>query len=366
MVRLPSVFRMNRPRTHRLTRVLARIVAVTAATAALGITAADLAGADPSAATWSKLRHCESSGNYQTVSSTGKYRGAYQFDQPTWESVGGAGRPNAASRSEQDYRALYLYRMRGWQPWECADSRHLGLRNDSDGRSKVAPSRGESAYIGGGGSSGGSGGSGSGGSGGSGGSSGGSGGSSGGSGGTGGSGGSDAPAGTTPEGLPKWDGKTYFKGDCAPAIKTFQDQLNKAGSTYKFKATGCYQERTFDAVVKLQKDNGINPSGRLGSATWYAAWNGKGFSGQNLYTVPAKAGKWDGKVYFKGDCSASLRTIQLRLNKIGAEPTFKGTSCYDENTFAAIVKLQKANGINPSGRLGPKTWEAAWNGKSLT
>jgi hypothetical protein len=31
------------------------------------------------------IRACESTNNYQAVSPSGKYRGAYQFDQPTWD-----------------------------------------------------------------------------------------------------------------------------------------------------------------------------------------------------------------------------------------------------------------------------------------
>src|SRR5579875_1090206 len=92
---------------------------------ALGPTSAS---ADPSASTWQRLRICESSDNYQTNTGNGYY-GAYQFDLPTWRSVGGTGLPSDASPAEQDYRALYLYRMRGWEPWECATI--LGLQDDS-------------------------------------------------------------------------------------------------------------------------------------------------------------------------------------------------------------------------------------------
>ena len=35
----------------------------------------------------SRLRACESGGNYNATSSTGKYRGAYQFSRTTWNSI---------------------------------------------------------------------------------------------------------------------------------------------------------------------------------------------------------------------------------------------------------------------------------------
>ncbi len=63
------------------------------------------------------IRQCESGGDYGAVSSSGKYRGAYQFDQQTWESVGGSGDPAAASAAEQDQRASALAQQRGSSPW---------------------------------------------------------------------------------------------------------------------------------------------------------------------------------------------------------------------------------------------------------
>ena len=68
-------------------------------------------------AAWAKLRQCEASGNYRAISPSGTYRGAYQFDQRTWESVGGTGDPAEALPSEQDLRAKILYERRGRQPW---------------------------------------------------------------------------------------------------------------------------------------------------------------------------------------------------------------------------------------------------------
>ncbi|MBW3538185.1 transglycosylase family protein [Candidatus Parcubacteria bacterium] len=63
------------------------------------------------------IRQCESGGDYGAVSSSGKYRGAYQFDQQTWESVGGSGDPAAALPAEQDQRAAALKQQRGSSPW---------------------------------------------------------------------------------------------------------------------------------------------------------------------------------------------------------------------------------------------------------
>ena len=181
------------------------------------------ASADPSPGAWDRLRTCESGGDYTVVSPGGRYYGAYQFDVGTWHSVGGTGQPNQATPTEQDYRALYLYRMRGWQPWTCAAT--LGLKPDADAASHRVPTYTDSAKM--------------------------------------------APATTT---APPWPGRVYTYGDCAPALRTWQLRMNTYG--YHFDGTGCYYDKTRTAVLALQRANDINATGLLGPKTWTAAWTG--------------------------------------------------------------------------------------------
>jgi transglycosylase-like protein len=60
---------------------------------------------------------CESGGNPAAIGGGGLYRGAYQFDQHTWESVGGSGDPAAAPLAEQTRRAAVLYSRTGASSW---------------------------------------------------------------------------------------------------------------------------------------------------------------------------------------------------------------------------------------------------------
>ncbi len=65
---------------------------------------------------------CESGGDPTIVSADGSYRGKYQFDYGTWESMGGSGDPAAAPEAEQDYRAALLYASSGSSPWPVCGS----------------------------------------------------------------------------------------------------------------------------------------------------------------------------------------------------------------------------------------------------
>ncbi len=208
---------------ERGARGFARLLVIVAA--ALGAVALPGSGAaaDPPAGDWSRLRMCEASGRYTANTGNGYY-GAYQFDLPTWRSVGGAGYPHRATAAEQDHRALHLYRMRGWQPWECAGK--LGLRADGDARSQRPPTYAQSAYIGGAGA-----------------------------------------------GAPAWPGRVYAYGDCSADLRAWQLRMNAFG--FDFQGTGCYYAETRRAVLLLQRANGILDSGRLGPKTWRAAWTGR-------------------------------------------------------------------------------------------
>jgi hypothetical protein len=63
------------------------------------------------------IASCESGGDPSAIGGGGLYRGKYQFDMQTWQSVGGTGDPAAAPEAEQDARAAALYAQRGTAPW---------------------------------------------------------------------------------------------------------------------------------------------------------------------------------------------------------------------------------------------------------
>ncbi len=68
-------------------------------------------------ATLARIAQCESSGNPTAVSSSGQYRGKYQFSRATWRAMGGTGDPAKAPESVQDAMAAKLLAQRGTSPW---------------------------------------------------------------------------------------------------------------------------------------------------------------------------------------------------------------------------------------------------------
>jgi len=71
---------------------------------------------------WDGMAFCESTNNPKAVNNPSGYLstyGLFQFDLPTWASVGGSGNPLDASPEEQLVRAKLLYQSRGLEPWLC-------------------------------------------------------------------------------------------------------------------------------------------------------------------------------------------------------------------------------------------------------
>ncbi len=311
-------------------RALAIATAVaTMVTSAIFLTAGT-ASADPSANDWYRLRMCESTNRYNINTGNGYY-GAYQFDLSTWRSVGGTGRPDQASPTEQDYRALILYRNRGWEPWTCA--RIAGLREDGDAGSGVRPPVP---------------------------------GNQGGSGASEGSGSAPKPAAG---GAPSYPGRQFSEGDSSESLKVWQRQMGKRG--YGLTGTGFFGPKTKAAVLDLQRKSGLNVVGFIGPKTWAAAWAGTSGPSARPAAPPAtsnscgvgqaKAPAWPGRQFVQGDTDGKLQCFQKQLGHRGYGLT--GTGYYGPATKAAVVALQKRNGINPSGIIGPRTWVAAWQGK---
>ncbi len=303
------------------------------------------AAADPSRSAWAALRQCESTNTYDIDTGNGYY-GAYQFDLSTWRSVGGSGSPADASPAEQDYRALYLYRMRGWSPWSCASI--VGLSEDSSAGSGVVPTRADSAYIGG-------------------------------------TGGTVAPAPPPAQdcrigsaSAPRWGGTTLTVGHTYRALVCWQKQMNSRG--VHFTGTGYFGSNTLAAAHDLQGKYGLPRRDAIDAATWAAAWGARvagpapkpapapvagvwpGLTAKACSVGAAKAPAWPGMSFSVGAHDRSLACWQMQMGTRGYP--LKGSGDYGANTLAAAKDIEIRNGLGGSGVIGPKTWKAAWEGRA--
>lgn len=82
----------------------------------------------PSDSSLLRLRQCESTNRYNITNKSGKYMGAYQFDQRTWNNTAKTNglaefvgqNPHRTPAAVQDAMARGLYSQRGRSPWpEC-------------------------------------------------------------------------------------------------------------------------------------------------------------------------------------------------------------------------------------------------------
>ena len=120
------------PATTTTTKPPARVTSVVKATPAADpvttkppVTAPPVSVGPSDAAFLACIRMRESHNDYTAVSASGNYRGAYQFNQPAWDSTARhAGRPDLVGRlantvapADQDALALDLYHWQGATPW---------------------------------------------------------------------------------------------------------------------------------------------------------------------------------------------------------------------------------------------------------
>lgn len=117
--------RHRAPVTSRTGRNVARVAVAgsLAAAAPVGVAMAPAHAAEAFPA--GAVAMCESSGNPRSVgpvTAAGGHFGLFQFDLPTWRSVGGTGNPVNASAAEQTARAQTLHAQRGMQPWLASAS----------------------------------------------------------------------------------------------------------------------------------------------------------------------------------------------------------------------------------------------------
>jgi len=123
---------------------------------------------------------------------------------------------------------------------------------------------------------------------------------------------------------------------------------------YRLEGTGYYGDKTLAAVKSFQRKNGIRSSGIVGSKTWHALLGAMPPSGYGP-AVPTFGIQ-------PGECSKSkIRALNERVARVwpynGSGTPGLG-SCYGTQWQSMVKDFQRRAGINPSGIVGPKTWNA--------
>ncbi len=127
---------------------------------------------------------------------------------------------------------------------------------------------------------------------------------------------------------------------------------------------GIFGQETYDAVLTFQKQYGLPIDGIVGRSTWNALQNA--YDGV-LATLPPKFKNYEKLIYpgyfiTTGASGNVVRQLQNFLRVIGQNnssvPVITVDGQYGNSTKAAVQAVQRLNGLEPSGQVGPVTWNA--------
>ena len=159
---------------------------------------------------------------------------------------------------------------------------------------------------------------------------------------------------------------TYQNDDRTAVVKHIQ-QLLRTLQIYGDKnvtvpVDGLYMESTYDAVLEFQKENGLAPTGEVDKATYdllYAHALEAEFEDSEplpLYVL----GK--GQSVSKGEKSDTVMIIQAILNTLTVAyddySPLALNGVFDNQTEDAVRRFQMRNGIDASGIVDKRTWNA--------
>lgn len=135
-------------------------------------------------------------------------------------------------------------------------------------------------------------------------------------------------------------------------VKTLQAQLNALG--YDCGAVdGIFGAKTYNAVVKFQKDRGLAVDSIVGKNTWAAL----GVTGTTVVETQTASITSNMPLLCRGSTGEAVKTLQTRLNALGYDcGTVDGI--FGIKTYNAVVKFQTARALAVDGIVGVNTWGA--------
>lgn len=154
------------------------------------------------------------------------------------------------------------------------------------------------------------------------------------------------------------------QGDENDAVKKLQQSLIKLGYL-NTDATGYFGPATHDAVVKLQRDNGLAADGIVGEQTYAAidkmlnkaataSATASETKAATTSASTASANDANAGLLKEGDENDAVKQLQQDLISIGYLNT-EATGYFGPATYSAVVKLQKTYGLAVDGIVGNST-----------
>lgn len=141
-------------------------------------------------------------------------------------------------------------------------------------------------------------------------------------------------------------------GDRSPDVTFIQQRLQQLGYLNQ-SADGIFGLATRNAVIRFQRNSGLNPDGIVGSETASALFaefgQGRRVVSQN-FGIP-------GRALQRGDSGQAVSDLQRRLRELGF---FNGqiTGVFGSATQEAVSRFQIANNLAPDGIVGSQTRDA--------
>lgn len=148
--------------------------------------------------------------------------------------------------------------------------------------------------------------------------------------------------------------ETIPYGEQSTDVRKMQDKLKSKGY-YRGAVDGKFGPSTKAAVIKFQKDVGINADGKPGHVTLTALYKGKtavnqADNSERLYTTNPT----DPHTLYYGCTGSRVRKLQSALRAAGV---YKGNidGIYGDLTYDAVRKYQRKKGLAIDGMAGAKT-----------
>lgn len=155
------------------------------------------------------------------------------------------------------------------------------------------------------------------------------------------------------------------EGMTGQEVRIFQYYLAVIGYFYDtvppIEVTGVFGPETTDAVIAFQKTFGLNPDGIVGRETWnemYRAYRG---IAESMPAVPGTVVLYPGTALQQGSTGQYVTILQGYLDYLSNTypeiPSVTVDGVFGPATTNAVIAFQELFGLEPSGTVGPLTWD---------